>query len=902
MSFWDGLQHRLHVLLHRRGYDREIAAEREFHLALEAKQQEHAAHGAISEAEARAAARRRYGNLTLHNEDTRHMAGLSFFETASQDLRFALRGFRRTPGFTAIAVATLAIGIGANTAIFSAIDALLLRPLPFAEPERLMKVSITRAARGEHPSNDDAVWSWPKFVIFRSAQNVFADLGLHTDLEVTIRGNEGAERLRAEMTETGYFRALGVRPALGRAFAAEEDSVVGGPKTVVLSHALFTRRYNADSSVVGKSVNIAGEQYAVVGVMGEKFRGLSGRAELWVPILALDPTVVDYAWSHSFSAVARIKPGVSVGQAKAAVVQAGAAVDRTYPDPSFKDTQDGAIGRELDATRVDPVVRRSLFILFGAVGLVLLIACANVANLFLVRAAGRGHEIAVRMAVGATRGRLVRQLLTESLMLATVGGALGVFVAWGSVRMLSSLDPARALNARSLGGIGAVNFEGIRLDPVALAVALGLSVLTGLLFGIVPAFHSTRSTLADGLRHGRDRSRGAGWLGVNIRSVIVSIEVALAVVLLAGSGLMMRSLGNLLAISPGFQAEGILTMRVNVREGSSRDSMPGFYEAVMRSLDGLPSVEGVTLADCPPLNGGCNGTSMWRNDRPPLPPGTEPATGVHWITPNWPTVMDVPLKGGRLFESGDRAGSRKVVLVSESAARRLWPNEDPLGKPMGAGQGGFDSAYVVGVVADVRYNTIDSLPGSDVYLPFAQSPRGRMMIMLRTTGNPEALVPWVRTAMRDIAPDLPVYDVRTMSSRVADSTAYARFGTILLMLFGAVALALATLGVYGVISFSVSQRTREIGIRMALGATARGVVRVIVGQGLTVAAAGAAVGLALAIASSGVLESMLHGVAPADPLTFAAITAVLLAAVALASWIPARRAAGIQPTEALREE
>jgi predicted permease len=330
--------------------------------------------------------------------------------------------------------------------------------------------------------------------------------------------------------------------------------------------------------------------------------------------------------------------------------------------------------------------------------------------------------------------------------------------------------------------------------------------------------------------------------------------------------------------------------------------MPGFYEGVMNRLDGLPSVAGVTLTDCPPLNGGCNSISMWRNDRPPLPSGTQPMAGVHWIAPNWSTVMDVPLRSGRLFESGDRAGNRKVVLVSESAARRLWPNEDPLGKPVGVGQGGFDSAYVVGVVADVRYDTIDSLPGSDVYLPFAQSSRGRMMLMLRTTGNPEALIPAVRAAIRDMAADLPVYDVRTMSSRVADSTAYARFGTTLLVLFGGVALALATLGVYGVMSFSVSQRTREIGIRMAFGATARGVVRGIVAKGLAVATVGAAGGILVAIATSGVLASLLYDVKPADSLTFVAITAVLLSAVAIARWIPARRAAGIQPTEALREE
>jgi predicted permease len=428
-----------------------------------------------------------------------------------------------------------------------------------------------------------------------------------------------------------------------------------------------------------------------------------------------------------------------------------------------------------------------------------------------------------------------------------------------------------------------------------------LSLLTGVLFGIVPAFLATRTELAQQLRNGRARGVSR-WNRLASRDMLVSLEIALAVVLLAGSGLMMRSLGKLLAISPGFQTENVLTLRLNSPEGTKRDSMPAFYSTITDRLASLPSVTAVTLQDCPPLSGGCNGTAMWRNDRPRRPAGEDAMTGVHWITPNWPTVMDVPLKSGRLFDSGDRAGNRKAVLLSETAAKNLYPNEDPLGKPIGVGQGGFDSAYVAGVIADVRYNTIDSMPGADVYVPLAQSPRGRMMILLHTAGNPEAVVPAVRAALRELAPDIPLYDVRTMSSRVGDSTAFVRFGTILLVLFGVVALALATIGAYGVISYSVSQRTREIGIRMALGASARGVVRMVVRQGMTMAIVGGIAGVVFALGTSGVLKSMLYGIEPADPVTFVGIIAVLLTAVAMASWIPARRAADIQPTEALREE
>ncbi|MES2523004.1 MAG: ABC transporter permease [Gemmatimonadota bacterium] len=896
MSTWDGLRHRLRVLLRPRSYDRELAAEQAFHLELDAMHQHHA----DATTDAMAAARRRYGNLTSHREDSRHMAGLSTFETIQQDVRFALRSFRRAPAFTFVAAATLAIGIGANTAIFSAVDALLLRPLPFAQPERMMKVSLTRPAHGERPANDDAIWSWPKFIVFRDAARSFSAMGLVSELEVTLRTSDGAERVKSEMIGPGYLAALGVQPALGRPFVPEEDARVGGPKSVLISETMFTRRFNADSSILGTPLRIGADQFVVVGVLPRGFRGMTGQAELWVPILAVDPSVVEYAWSHGFEAFARLRPGVSPAQAIAETRQLGALVDRTYPDRMAVSKPHGAIARELDATRVDPAVRRSLYILFGAVGLVLLIACANVAHLFLVRAAGRGHEIAVRMAIGATRGRLVRQLLTESTLLSLLGGALGVALAWASVRALASLDPARALRVRNLGGVGAVSFDAIQLDTNALLVAFTLSLLTGLLFGSMPALMATRSALFDRLRNGR--MRGASARGFNSRNTLVAFEIALAVVLLSGSGLMLRSLDKLLSIPPGFRTEGILTMRFNTPDGIARDSMPGFYDAVMIRLSGLPSVSAATVQDCPPLNGGCNGTALWRNDRPRQSEGSEAEVGVHWIAPNWPNVLDVPVVRGRQFESGDRLGNRKAALVSESAAASLWPNEDPVGKPIGIGQGGFDSAYVVGVVRDVRYNTIDSLPKPDVYLPLAQSPRGRMMLMVRTSGDAEALIPTVRAALREMAPDLPVYDMRTMESRVADSTAYTRFSTMLLVAFGAVALTLAAIGVYGVISFSVSQRTREIGIRMALGAHAPGVVRMVVQQGMAVASVGAVCGLVVALAATGVLRSFLYGVSPTDPVTFAAIITLLLTAVMFASWIPARRAAGIQPTEALREE
>jgi predicted permease len=366
---------------------------------------------------------------------------------------------------------------------------------------------------------------------------------------------------------------------------------------------------------------------------------------------------------------------------------------------------------------------------------------------------------------------------------------------------------------------------------------------------------------------------------------------------------MLRSLGKLLGVHPGFDAEQVLTLRLNAREGSARDSMPGFYDQMLERLAALPGVTGVALGDCPPLNGSCNGTVLKLHDRPPAAPGAEPLVGVHWMTPSWPTVLHVPLQRGRLFTAADRLGGQKVVLVSESAARTYWPGQDPIGRPVSVGQGGFwdDTAYVVGVVGDVRFGTLDTPPRPDVYLSYYQSPNGRMMVFLRTAGDPLAIAAAARRTIHEMAPDLPVYDIRTMEARVGDGLSYARFSTLLLALFAGVALALATLGTYGVISFAVAQRTREIGIRVALGATRGSVVRLIVGQGIGLVAVGGALGLAAAIGATRVLRSLLYDVAPSDPVTFAAIVGLLALAVVAASWIPARRAAGVQPAETLRE-
>ncbi len=902
MSFIDGLRHQLRTLTDSRRHAHELDAEMRFHLSLDAMQREHAARGSLSARDARAAAHRRFGNLTSITEDTRAMAGISILDAAVQDARFALRTFRRAPAFTAVAVVTLAIGIGANTAIFSAVNALLIRPLPFPHPERLMRVAIVVPARNGQPARDDGSWSYPKFVSLRESQHIFSDLALYTDDRNTVLVNGEAERIRTEIAGARYLPTLGIQPALGRNFSLDEDQHPDGPRVVLLSDAFWQSRYNADPAVLGKSLDIDGKPFTIIGVLPRGFRGLTGRAELLTPLMSHSSEELGEAWNHSFTLVARLAPGVTIESARTEVTRLGDVVDRAYPYPEGKSAPWGAKLTELDASRVDPTVRRSLLVLLAAVGLVLLIACANVANLFLVRASGRRREIAVRVAVGAPRGRLVRQLLTESVILSALGGIAGLLVAWWGVRLLSVLDPSQALRVQNLSGIGAVSFADVHLDGEALVFTALLVVITGIIFGLVPALQSTRQSLTATLKEESGSGDGTRR-ALTSRNVLATVEIALAVVLLAGSGLMLRSLGKLLHVDPGFDPAHTLTMRFNTPDGYGRDSLPGFFDAVLERTAALPGITGSALIDCAPLNGRCSGTVIAFRDQPAAEPGTEPEVGLHWVTPSWLPIMKVPLLRGRYLTREDREGVRKVVLVNEVAARTFWPGQNPLGKPVSVGQGGFwkDTAYVVGVVGNIRYESLDSAATPDVYISYYQSPRGGMMLMLRSSGEERALATPARAVVREMLPTSPVYDVRTMRERVSDAMRYARFSTVILALFGIVALALATMGTYGVISFGVAQRTREIGIRVALGAQRGELLRMIVRQGFALSLAGCAIGLAGALATTRVLRSLLYDVLPTDPLTFAAILAVLVLAVLAASWIPARRAATVHPSEALRQ-
>ena len=898
MSLLDVLRYRWRVLTHPRQHEQEVAEELDFHVNLETMQREHVARDDHSREDARYAARRRFGNVTYYQEEMRRTSGLEAFDTLLQDARFALRTFRGAPLFTVVAVLTLAIGIGANTAMFSAIDTLLLRPLPFREPQQLMAVSLTRAEDRDSRARDDLVWSYAKFEVLKGAQNVFADLSLWRPSQFTARASDEALRVQGEFVDSHYLPTLGIQPILGRTFARAEDGDFGGAHVVVVSYQLWQQMFNAESTALGRTLDVDGIPYIVIGVAPPAFRGLSGESALWMPIASM-PVAWHVAdpWNHNFFAVARLAAGVSAARATSVVSAIGQRINGTYPDKRPFVTL-GATARPLDAARVDGRVRRTLFILFGAVGLVLLIACANVANLFLVRASGRRREIAVRLAIGAGRWRLVRQLLVESVLLSLTGGVASVAFAWIGTKALSTLQPASALRSQNVSGLGVVNFSAIQLNTTALVFTAAVAITTGILFGLVPALQATRPALSDALKDDGAAPRWVRGRGLISRNVLTVLEIALCVVLLAGSGLMMRSLDHLLNVRTGYDGDHVLMMQVNRAPNWSRDSISKFYDVALERLARVPGVVDVAMADCPPLVG-CAGSGVVLHDRrtPLANPGI--GAGTHWITPGWPSLVHIPLIRGRMLTRNDVVGRRRAVLVSETAARTFWPDQEPIGRSLSIGDP--DTAYVVGVVGDVLYGSLDQPPGAEVYVSYYQVPFSyRMVFFLKTRVDPVSISLPARLALREVAPGFPVSDVRPLDDQVQIATAYARVSTVLLAIFAALALALATMGTYGVISFAVAQRTREIGVRIALGATAGDVIRLVVGQGIALAAVGGLFGLAAAVGLTRLLRSLLYGVEPTDLLTLGGIVVMLVASVVVASWIPARRAAGIPVVRALR--
>jgi putative ABC transport system permease protein len=800
-----------------------------------------------------------------------------------QDLRYALRRLVKAPGFTIVAVITLALGIGANTAIFSVVNGVLLQPLPYPEPERL--VGVYHTTEGHR-----AVMSGPNFTDVARTARSFENAAAISTGRMILTGEGEPIGLPVAEVSASLFNVLRVRPALGRTFNADENTP-GKNHLVVLSHALWQQRFGSDPNVIGRRIQLDGVSKEVVGVMPKGFSYPEDR-QAWLPIDYDGNFVSKQRGAWFLNVIARLKPGVTPEQSAAEVETIGRNLARQYPD------SDAEIGMTTFPLREAMVhdIRRAVLVLLGAVGFVLLIACANVANLLLARAAAREPEMAVRTALGAGRGRLVRQLLTESVILAIVGAGFGLLLAVWGVAFLTGLKPQ-----------GIPRLENVRIDGTVILFTMALAVITGVLFGLVPAFTATRglsASLKESAR-GSVTHRGAS----RVRGALVVAELALAVMLLAGAGLLMRSFVKLQAVDPGFRPEQALTFELTLPDAryAADAQRIAFFDQLLPRLRALPGVRAASAVMGLPLSGMDFIISFEVEGRPPVPPAQQPAMQVRVATPEYFSTVGIPLKRGRMFSEDDRAATARVVLITESAAHEFFPNEDPLGKKIKLGWGrGPGTAraggVVVGIVGDVKEAGLDEPNPPHIYMPLRQWPVGFMSVVVKTATPPASLADAVRGEVYAVDSNLPVSNVRTLDEIVARSISQPRFYMLLLTLFAAVALVLAAIGIFGVLSYAVAQRTREIGIRMALGAQERTVIGLVVREAMTLVLLGVACGTITALFLSRTMTRMLFSVTPTDPATFASVATGLLAVALFASYLPARRATRVDPIVALRSE
>ena len=800
-------------------------------------------------------------------------------DTLFRDVRYGFRSLLKRPGFTAIALVALALGIGANTAIFSLVNAVVLQPLPYPEPERLVWVW------GNFPGGNRASVSPADYLDFRSQNKSFEQFAATVSITstTTLTGSGEPEPLNASVVTGNYFQALGVTPALGRGFSLDNEKP-GNDQVAIISYELWQRRFAGNPGIVNQRINLDSKSFEVIGVMPKNLT-FPQTADLWVPLNFDGNPELRVRKAHFLRPLGRLKPGVTMAQAQSDTDGIATQLEKQYPNSNtgwslrLEGLRDRLIGSS----------KTSLFILFGAVGFVLLIACANVANLLLVRAAGRQKEIALRTALGASRFRIVRQLMTESLLLAIIGGTIGALIAaWG-------IDLLVLLSGNTIPPTATV-----RIDATVLAFTLVTTVITGLLFGLAPALRTMKLNLSDTLKEG-GRSGGEGTLKNRTRSLLVVFESALAVVLLIGAGLLIRSFIALQNTNPGFDANNVLTMRVDLPRGKydTPEKASSFFQQLEQRLSGLPGVEKVGFITELPLTGQPNDAPFTVEGRPAVARGQEFGADFRRVNQNYFEALRIPLLRGRNFTPQEVRDNARMIVVSESLVNTVFPNEEALGKRLMTVLS--DKPFeIIGVVGDIRHRSLEFQPYATMYLPTFTS--GRMNLTLRIQGDPMSLVPAVRKEVNGIDPEQPVAAIRTMDEWVNRSTATPRYRTTLLGLFAAIAMILAATGIYGVMSYSVAQRTHEIGIRMALGARQGDVRRMVVGQGMLLVAVGLGIGLLTAFGVTRVMNTLLFQVTAKDPLTFLAVAGLLSIVAFVACFIPARRATKVDPLTALRYE
>ena len=800
-------------------------------------------------------------------------------DTLIQDLRYALRALLRSPGFSALAVLTLALGIGANTAIFSVVNAVLLRPLPYPASDRIV------AIWGSYGADRQRVTAYTDVMDFRAQTTSFDAIGVVRGESVNLTGRERPDRLNGEFVTADVFGVLGTKAGQGRTFTAEETTPGSGREVAVLSYAAWQTRFGADPGMLGRSLLLNARPHVVIGVMPPGFTSPFGPADVWLPITSIpSPETFDRGVQNVW-AIGRLRAGVSLARARNDL---GAIAQRLAAQYPASNTGWGVTLiplREWVAGDVGP----ALLILLAAVGLVLLIACANVANLQLARGAARRHEITVRASLGAGRARLLRQLLTEALLVSAAGGAAGLLLAAWTTGALVRAVPG-----------GVPSFEPVRMDGTVLLFTAGAAVAAALLFGLVPALAVSRADLGDALRVRAPEGRRGR---VGLRSGLVVAELALCMVLMASAGLLLRSVGRMRRVDPGFDPHQLLTFQFRLPRAKYRDeaAMAAFFERLVPQLRAVPGVTGAALVSATPFTGNWDDVAYAVAGRPEPEAGRAPKALVDAVSDGYFGTMRIPVLAGRDFDARDRAGSLPVVIVSRELARREWPGVSALGKrirPEG------DSAWstVVGVVGDSRQRTLGEDLRPRLYVPVLQSPEAFSNVVARATGDPLALAPSVRAALWSVDPDQPVWEIRSMDGLLARSMRQERFTMLLTGLFAALALLLAAVGVYGVMAYTVSQRTREVGIRLAIGATPAQLIGLILGQGVRATAAATVLGLAGSLGAARLIRGQLFGVAPDDPVTFVVVPAVLAGVALLACWLPARRAAKVDPVVALRSE